>query len=321
MVLNPAKNAATVPGRPRAWARVTLVAGTSRSDRWQVDSSISRAQVVVGSRRGSSWRIRAAGVAPQNLALLWDGARLWIADLVGGGRITLDGKSLRDWQPVADQVRIDVGRAVLVAETSVRPVPLPFDARPPTPLDDKDPGLAATIIAPPDSQPRCATPPPTVMSPLAPAAGLPRAVPAAATPARRPQQRSGPRAARRPPAGARRSLTHLPLRTWGLVAVTCGALLGVMFINEGRVESTRRPARGRTPVAAASVAAPAVAPTSPPARITATPAEAADLLMAGRSREALVLYDQLARRHPDRPVNAAIVKILKRRVAASADHP
>ena len=46
----------------------------------------------------------------------------------------------------------------------------------------------------------------------------------------------------------------------------------------------------------------------------ATPAQGADLLLAGRQREALAVYDELARRHPDQPGYAAIVKILKRRL-------
>jgi hypothetical protein len=39
-------------------------------------------------------------------------------------------------------------------------------------------------------------------------------------------------------------------------------------------------------------------------------------LLAGRDREALAYYEELARAQPDRPANAAIVKILKRRLAA-----
>jgi hypothetical protein len=37
--------------------------------------------------------------------------------------------------------------------------------------------------------------------------------------------------------------------------------------------------------------------------------------MSGRQREALAVYDELARRYPDQPVHAAIVKILQRRLA------
>ena len=46
----------------------------------------------------------------------------------------------------------------------------------------------------------------------------------------------------------------------------------------------------------------------------ATASQGADLLLAGRQREALAVYDELARRHPDQPGYAAIVKILKRRL-------
>ena len=46
----------------------------------------------------------------------------------------------------------------------------------------------------------------------------------------------------------------------------------------------------------------------------ASPSQGADLLLAGRQREALAVYDELARRYPEQPGYAAIVKILKRRL-------
>ncbi len=46
----------------------------------------------------------------------------------------------------------------------------------------------------------------------------------------------------------------------------------------------------------------------------ATASQGVDLLFAGRQREALAVYDELARNHPDQPGYAAIVKILKRRL-------
>ena len=55
-------------------------------------------------------------------------------------------------------------------------------------------------------------------------------------------------------------------------------------------------------------------PATPPTA-TVTTAQGTNLLMAGREREALGVYQELARLHPDKPVNAAIVKILKRRLA------
>jgi hypothetical protein len=54
---------------------------------------------------------------------------------------------------------------------------------------------------------------------------------------------------------------------------------------------------------------------TPEGAALATPAQGADLLLAGRQREALPVYDELARRYPDRREYAAIVKILKRRLA------
>lgn len=58
----------------------------------------------------------------------------------------------------------------------------------------------------------------------------------------------------------------------------------------------------------------------PPAQRTTAPAgstserEAADLLMAGRHREALVKYEALAAASPDRPVFRAIVRVLQKRL-------
>ena len=111
----------------------------------------------------------------------------------------------------------------------------------------------------------------------------------------------------------RRALS-LPLRTWLLITVTVGALLLVMFMGGDDERAAPAPA---APAVKEEVAAPAPARPAPaPAASTATHAQAAELLMAGRQREALAVYDELVHLRPEEPVNAAIVKILKRRLAA-----
>ncbi len=64
-----------------------------------------------------------------------------------------------------------------------------------------------------------------------------------------------------------------------------------------------KPGEGKTP-----------APPAGDAAGMASPSQGADLLLAGRQREALAVYDELARRYPEQPGYAAIVKILKRRL-------
>jgi hypothetical protein len=152
-------------------------------------------------------------------------------------------------------------------------------------------------------------------------------------------------------AAARPRLSASP-RTWILAAATAAAVTFVLLQpprDQGGAGRSSAPtgARDATAIGGASAAAPsavpaaaapvdgasrsigvAAAPTAPADSIAApaapaaaaTEADAANLLAAGRQREALALYDELARARPDRPAFAAIARILQRRLAARCDH-
>jgi hypothetical protein len=74
-------------------------------------------------------------VRPLHFSLHWDGATLRIADTYGAGDVRLDGVPVTaQWRAIAGRVRIDFGKAAMVAETSasaeseahpLEPSPLP----------------------------------------------------------------------------------------------------------------------------------------------------------------------------------------------------
>ncbi len=126
-----------------------------------------------------------------------------------------------------------------------------------------------------------------------------------------------------------------PLRTWLLIGATFAALVGVMFMGDERrdrapARASARPQEPVAPPAPGQPAAPPPAPAaagaavSPPAERASSPApvsprEAAELLLAGRDVEALAAYRGLAAAYPESRAYAAIVKVLKRRLASRCD--
>jgi hypothetical protein len=123
-----------------SWARLRLVQGDSSAQVWELVASRGQTTLTIGSGPSSSWVIREEGVRPLHFSLHWDGATLRIADTYGAGDVRLDGVQLTaQWRAIAGRVRIDFGKAAMVAETSasveseahpLEPSPLPPIATP-----------------------------------------------------------------------------------------------------------------------------------------------------------------------------------------------
>lgn len=118
-----------------SWARLRLVQGDSSAQVWELVASRGQTTLTVGSGPSSSWVIREDGVRPLHFSLHWDGATLRIADTYGAGDVRLDGVHVTaQWKSIVGRVRIDFGKAAMVAETSagaeaeahpLEPSPLP----------------------------------------------------------------------------------------------------------------------------------------------------------------------------------------------------
>jgi hypothetical protein len=118
-----------------SWARLRLVQGDSSAQVWELVASRGQTTLTVGSGPSSSWVIREEGVRPLHFSLHWDGATLRIADTYGAGDVRLDGVQVTaQWRTIVGRVRIDFGKAAMVAETSagaeseahpLEPTPLP----------------------------------------------------------------------------------------------------------------------------------------------------------------------------------------------------
>jgi hypothetical protein len=123
-----------------SWARLRLVQGDSSAQVWELVASRGQTTLTVGSGPSSSWVIREEGVRPLHFSLHWDGATLRIADTYGAGDVRLDGVPVTaQWRAIVGRVRVDFGKAAMVAETSagaegeahpLEPSPLPPMAGP-----------------------------------------------------------------------------------------------------------------------------------------------------------------------------------------------
>jgi hypothetical protein len=82
-------------------------------------SSRGQTTLTVGSGPSSSWVVREEGVRPLHFSLHWDGSTLRIADTYGAGDVRVDGTQVTaQWRSLAGRVRIDFGKAAMLAETS-----------------------------------------------------------------------------------------------------------------------------------------------------------------------------------------------------------
>jgi hypothetical protein len=122
----------------------------------------------------------------------------------------------------------------------------------------------------------------------------------------------------------------MPPRTWALLVVTVLALAFVITMEDD--EAPVEPPPGPVAIAPAAVAEDAGALPAP----RPVPADAAlgdggvvdlgplvkravDAVMAGRHRDALALYEQLAAAEPDNTDYAAMVRLLGKRVEARGE--
>jgi hypothetical protein len=102
---------------PEHWARVTLVAGKAKVQRWSIDGSKQRARVVVGQDPSCDWHVEAEGVQAGHLALQWNGETLWVVAL-GEGKARMNGRPLQAPCQIVQTSWIDFGSAVMIAESS-----------------------------------------------------------------------------------------------------------------------------------------------------------------------------------------------------------
>jgi hypothetical protein len=122
-------------GVAESWARLRLVQGDSTAQVWELMSSRGQTTLTVGSGPSSSWVVREEGVRPLHFSLHWDGSTLRIADTYGAGDVRVDGTQVTaQWRSLVGRVRIDFGKAAMVAETSSVARPESVDPVEPSPL-------------------------------------------------------------------------------------------------------------------------------------------------------------------------------------------
>jgi hypothetical protein len=112
-------NWAMTGGVAESWARLRLVQGDSTAQVWELVSSRGQTTLTVGSGPSSSWVVREEGVRPLHFSLHWDGSTLRIADTYGAGDVRVDDSPVTaQWRSLVGRVRIDFGKAAMVAETA-----------------------------------------------------------------------------------------------------------------------------------------------------------------------------------------------------------
>lgn len=237
--------------------------------------------------------------------------------------------------------RIGLG-ARRVAPVADPPKPQTLEPQPvPQPLARPEPARPRSNPPPPSALPAARPAPNAPGSSAPPAAGPPKPRFAPPPPVDAPNKGSGRAGGK---GGGGKKEMSLPPRTWALLGATVGALAYVIVMDDGAAEEEPPPP---APVANATVEAKgetadgdedeaegegeraeANAGAEPEAAETGGPAEdevedaesdplvlrAANALMAGRQREALELYSELAERHPRNEAYAAIARILRKRV-------
>nr|MDQ3035493.1 hypothetical protein [Myxococcota bacterium] len=111
---------------PSAWARAVVLRGHSPESVREISAGVGPAHLSVGSAPGG-WMIQGAGVLPEHLDLVWDGASLWVVGR--DGDVTIDGERIGGSVRLAGRHIVEFGSAALcvdavspaVAERAVDP--------------------------------------------------------------------------------------------------------------------------------------------------------------------------------------------------------
>jgi len=126
------------------------VQGDSSAQVWELVAARGQTTLTVGSGPSSSWVIRADGVRPLHFSLHWDGDTLGVADTYGAGDVRADGSPVTaQWRSLSGRMRIEFGKAAMVAETSASVPQDPSHPLEPGPLppmaEASPPGEAAPV--------------------------------------------------------------------------------------------------------------------------------------------------------------------------------
>jgi hypothetical protein len=102
-----------------SWARLRLVQGESSTQKWELTATQGNATLSVGSSPDCTWIVQEEGVRSVHFSLHWDGRTLRVADVYSAGDVRVDGALLgSQWRPLLGRVRIEFGKAAMVAETN-----------------------------------------------------------------------------------------------------------------------------------------------------------------------------------------------------------
>ncbi len=74
----------------------------------------SAMRITIGSGEDAGLRFEGAGVAPLHFELVWDGAHLWLQDILRLGRTRVNGGVLNGWWAVAGHAFVSFGCSALM---------------------------------------------------------------------------------------------------------------------------------------------------------------------------------------------------------------
>jgi predicted component of type VI protein secretion system len=107
-----------------SWARLRLVQGESSTQKWELTATQGNATVTVGTSADCTWVVHEEGVRPIHFTIHWDGHALRVADVDNAGDVRVDGVLVgSDWRALSGRVRLEFGKAALVAESGTSLAP------------------------------------------------------------------------------------------------------------------------------------------------------------------------------------------------------
>ena len=299
-----------------------FIQGMSSQTEWFLDQSAQGERRIIGSAPPAEWIVQAAGVLPAHVEIFFDGQAIWICDLAQRGDVRLNGTVVGEWQAVPAKSQITFGAATLEVLAAQKPL-----ERPAGPSSAGHPGFAVPQASPPMTFSS------TVISTNDPLSGDAQTRPDA------------------PPPGAYPTGSSAKKRTMMIggaaAAVIVVIIAGVLLTRSRGTGPVALPAtapgmEAPPPAAPAVDMFPDVAPTAPAAdkdlvamdvdagtaevsTATAPPsaddpnvtpeARAALMVFHGRYKQAIPLYESLAKENPTRQEFPIVVAVLRRALA------